>query len=162
MIDDTGPKLTRLVRWAPGDSALATATAGDGSSKRALVALEAFERLAALIAATAEPQSQEARRLAPDAKLGPVAILLAVRSGRIYLAVEPGASIEIECSLANEPGELVVVKGEVRNGGGERVAKAELQYVILPAAGEHLYEAQIRETIRARLLGMGGVWQDGG
>jgi hypothetical protein len=156
MFDDSGPKLTRLLRWAPGDSALGQANAIEGSSRRALVALEAFERLASLIAATGEPQSQTARRLSPDAKLDPVALLIAVRSARIYLAVESGALIEVECSLANEPGELVVVKGEVRNGAGERVAKAELQYLIVPAAGEHLREAQFREGLRAQLLGAGG------
>lgn len=145
----------RLVRWTPGDSIVCRGQVEDGSHRRPLVGVEVIERIASVLAGTAEPQLGMARSLSPDAPHDPVALLTNVRSARVYLALESGATVEVDCSLAHEPGELVLVKGEARNGTGARVAKAEFQYLLVPGAGEHLREAQLRNAFRLRLLGEG-------
>jgi hypothetical protein len=152
---DTGPPMNlRLVRWTPGDCIVARGQIEDGSHRRPLVALEAIERLAAVLASTAEPQLGLARRLMPEAPSEPVGLLTTVRSARVYLALESGSTIEVECTVAREPdAELVLVKGEARNGNGQRAAKAELQYLLVPGAGEHLRDAQLRDATRTKLLG---------
>lgn len=147
-----GPKLVTISRWAPGAAATGQATTVAGSALRPLLAIEAFEQLAALIAATSEPQREAARRLAPETDSEPVALLIAVRSARIFVGVPPDSKLTLECSVKGAPGELVVVAGEVHDPR-ERVAKVEVQYVLVPATGEHLREAQIRDAERKRLLG---------
>jgi hypothetical protein len=153
MFEDGGPKILRLIRWTAGDTAVAQVQMVEGSATRPLVAIEAFERLAALLASTAVPQSDVARRLSPQAPAEPIALLTSVRAARIYLAIAPGSLVDIECQLSPEQAELVVAKGEVRASNGERAAKADLQFLIVPGTGEHLREAQQRDALRKRLLG---------
>src|SRR5437763_16590600 len=95
----SGARLTRVLHWSRGVRALATAVAPDGTVGRPLTALEAMEMLAGLLASTADPQYDRAKRLAAESKGDPVALLAAARSLRFYLPIEPAQPFEIEATV---------------------------------------------------------------
>src|SRR4051812_26588370 len=113
-------RLTKVLHWSRGQRALATGVAPEGSVGKALTALEAMESLGSLLAATADPQSERARRLAPENHLEPVGLLAAARSLRFYLPIEPGQPFEVEATVVPDEGELALVQVEARRPNGER------------------------------------------
>lgn len=143
-------RLVEVIQWVPGMRAIAYAQAPSTPAPRPLTGLDAMEALAGLLAATAEPQADRARRLASDGS-EPVALLAAARSMRIYLPLEPGLRFEVEATLVPEEGELVVVQTEARREDGDRAARAELRFLLVPGTGEHAREARERDGLRASL-----------
>jgi hypothetical protein len=131
--------------------AIAQGEAPAGGAPRALLALEAMEALASLLAITAEPQAERSRRLAPARTIEPVALLAAARTLRFYLPIEPGTTFEVEVTLIPEEGELVVAQCEARRPDGDRAARGELRFLLVPGAGEHAREARARDALRASL-----------
>jgi hypothetical protein len=144
-------RLLEIVQWVRGLRALGRGVAEESDSPRALAALEAMEQLGGLVAATAQPQAERARRLAPDIAGEPVALLAAARALRFYLPLEPGTEFEIDATLVPEEGELAVVTCEVRRPNGDRVARGELRFLLVPGTGEHAREAKTRDKLRASL-----------
>lgn len=151
-----GTRLVELVAWQPRSRAVARAIAADGPAPCALAAFESLELLGGLLAATAEPQAARARHMAPDLASDPVALLAASRSLRFYLPLEPGSAFEVEATLLPDAGELVVVQAEARCPNGDRSARGELRFLLVPGAGEHAREARARDAVRAGLAG--GPW----
>jgi hypothetical protein len=144
-------KLTKVLHWSRGMRALATGVAPEGIAGKPLTGLEAMEMLGGLLAATAEPQFDRAKRLAPEAKGDPVALLAAARSLRFYLPIEPGQPFEVEATVVPDEGELALVQVEARRPNGERAARGELRFLIVPPIGEHLREAKARDALRKTL-----------
>ncbi len=144
-------KLTKVLHWSRGQRALAAGVAPDGPVGRALTALEAMEALGSLLAATADPQNERARRLSPDIKSEPVALLAAARSLRFYLPIEPGQPFEVDATVVPDEGELALVQVEARRPNGERAARGELRFLVVPAVGEHAREAKARDALRKSL-----------
>jgi hypothetical protein len=140
-----------MLHWSRGARALATGVALDGPVGRALTALEAMEALGGLLAATADPQHERARRLAPDSRGDPVALLASARSLRFYLPIEPGQPFEVEATVIPDDGELALIQVEARRPNGERAARGELRFLIVPAVGEHLRDGQARDALRKDL-----------
>jgi hypothetical protein len=144
-------RLTKILHWSSGQRALATGVSAEGPVGRALTALEAMEALASLLAATADPQSERARRLASESKRDPVGLLAAARSLRFYLPIEPGQPLEVEATVVPDDGELVLVQVEARRPNGERAARGELRFLVVPAVGEHEREGKARDALRKSL-----------
>jgi 3-hydroxymyristoyl/3-hydroxydecanoyl-(acyl carrier protein) dehydratase len=147
-----GVRLTKVLQWQRGVSALATGVAPEGPVGRALTALDAMDQLGGLLAATADPQAERARRLAPTARSSPVALLASARSLRFYLPIEPGQPFEVEATIVPDEGELALVQIEARRPNGERAARGELRFLIVPATGEHRKDGQARDALQ-KVLG---------
>jgi hypothetical protein len=146
-----GARLTKVLHWSRSMRALAACMAPDGPVGRALTSLEAMEALGGLLAATADPQHDRARRLAPDAKGDPVALLAGARSLRFYLPIEPVQPFEVEATIVPDEGELALVQVEARRPNGERAARGELRFLVVPPVGEHLREGQARDALKKSL-----------
>lgn len=146
-----GPtKLLRVLHWARGEHALAHVEAAGGDLTRPLTALEGMESLAGLLATTSEAHAASVQRLAPETK-GAVPLLAAAKSLRFYLPIPPRATFEVEATVVPEGGELVVVQTEARLTSGERAAKGELRFLLVPGAGEHARAATTLAQLREGL-----------
>ena len=143
--------IERVVHYTRGVRALVQAKAPPGGGPKPLTALDGMEALARLLACTAEPQAERARRMAPSVAGDPVALLAAARALRFYLPVEPGGLYEVEATIVPDEGELAVVQVEARRENGERAARGELRYLLVPGAGEHVRDSKDRDAVRARL-----------
>lgn len=147
----SGARLTKVLHWSRGQRALAAGVSADGPVGRALTSLEAMEALGGLLAATADPQAERAKRLAPDNKLDPVALLASARSLRFYLPIEPSQPFEVEATIVPDEGELALVQVEARRPNGERAARGELRFLIVPPVGEHTREGKARDALKKSL-----------
>ncbi|MBI3725946.1 hypothetical protein HY251_18620 [bacterium] len=149
--ESAGARLTKILHWTRGEHALAEAVAASGDLPRPFSALEAMESLAGLLAVTSDAHFEQARRLAPDAREGPVPLIAGARSLRFYLPVQPRTGFEVEATVIPEQGELVVIAVESRLTSGERVAKGELRFLLVPGAGEHAATSRAQQALREGL-----------
>ncbi|HZU98469.1 MAG TPA: hypothetical protein VFF73_17320 [Planctomycetota bacterium] len=147
----TEARLTRVLHWTHGVRGLASGMAPQGGIARAIHAFEAMEALGGLVAATADPQYDRAKRLSPGTGGDPVALLAGARSLRFYLSLEPGQPFEVEATVVPDEGELALVQCEVRRANGERAARGELRFLVVPPVGEHLRDAHARDALRSSL-----------
>ncbi|MEZ0229706.1 MAG: hotdog fold domain-containing protein, partial [Planctomycetota bacterium] len=92
-----------------------------------------------------------AKRLSPSNKEEPVALLAAARSLRFYLPIEPSHPFEVEATIVPDEGELALVQVEARRPNGERAARGELRFLVVPPVGEHAREGRARDALRKSL-----------
>lgn len=144
-------RLTKILHWSKGEHALAECVSPASDLPRPFTALEGMEALGGLLALTSVVHFDQARRLAPDAREDPVPLIAGARSLRFYLPVQPRGTFEVDATVIPEEGELVVITAEARLASGERVAKGELRFLLVPGAGEHAATSRAQKALRESL-----------